>query len=92
MQRAYILIDKVQATIPRHESTDFLAVLDQLHANALSNSRIRLFGFNAAKSFKGEEAREKPPHHTRSAYTRSTTIPLACDAPWNGLAFSQPPQ
>ena len=38
-----ILIHKVQTTITRNESSDFLSVLDQLNTDALTNGRVRLF-------------------------------------------------
>lgn len=42
----HVLLDEVQATVHRHESCDLLAVLDQLHTGALTNSRVGLLGLN----------------------------------------------
>lgn len=38
----YVFIDEVKATIPRHETSDLLAVLDQLHSDSLSDGRVWL--------------------------------------------------
>jgi hypothetical protein len=45
-KNTHVLINEVQATVIGHESCDLLAVLDQLSTNALTNSRVRLLGFN----------------------------------------------
>ena len=45
-QNFIVLLYKVQAAILGYECCDFLAVLDQLHSDALSNGRVRLFGFD----------------------------------------------
>jgi len=45
-QNFVVFVDKVQATISRNEARNLLTVLDELHANALTNSRIRLFRFD----------------------------------------------
>mmetsp|Transcript_8054 Transcript_8054/g.22340 ORF Transcript_8054/g.22340 Transcript_8054/m.22340 type:complete len:215 (-) Transcript_8054:39-683(-) len=42
-----VLVDEVQATVPRHESRDLLAVLDELDAAALADGRVRLLRFDA---------------------------------------------
>jgi len=44
--KTYVLIDEVQATVPRNEGGDLLAVLNKLNADALSNGRVRLLGLN----------------------------------------------
>lgn len=49
-----VFFNVVQATIPRYESGDLLAVLDKLDSHALTNGRVRLFGFNTT----GREARK----------------------------------
>lgn len=41
-----VLINVVQATITRDESSDLLTVLDELDTNALTNSRVGLLSFN----------------------------------------------
>lgn len=46
-QNFVIFVNKVQATITGDESRNFLVVFHQLNANALSDGRVRLFGFNA---------------------------------------------
>ena len=40
-------LNKVEAAVVGHERGDLLAVLDELHTNALANGRVRLFCFNA---------------------------------------------
>ncbi len=44
-----VLIDEGKATITRDEGGDLLAVLDQLHTRALTDSRVRLLGLNTAE-------------------------------------------
>lgn len=46
-QNFIVLFNIIQATIPWYESCNFLSVLDQLYSDALANSRVGLFGFNA---------------------------------------------
>ena len=41
-----ILINKVEATIPRHKGGDTLAVLDQLDTDALPTGRVWLLGLD----------------------------------------------
>ena len=47
-QHLVVLIHVVQATITRHEGSDLLAVLDELHTNALTNGRVGLLGLHTA--------------------------------------------
>ena len=42
----HVLVDVVQASITRHERSDLLTVLDQLHTNALTDGRVRLLGLH----------------------------------------------
>lgn len=41
-----VLFDIVQATIIGNKGSNFLAVFDELHTSALTNSRVGLFGLN----------------------------------------------
>merc|ERR1712168_324064 len=41
-----ILLNVIQTTIVRDESSDLFTVLDQLHTNTLPDGRVRLFGLN----------------------------------------------
>ena len=47
-QHLIVLIHVVQTTITRHEGSDLLAVLDELHTDALTNGRVRLLGLHTA--------------------------------------------
>jgi hypothetical protein len=44
---AYVLLDEVQATVVWHKGGDLLSVLHQLYTRALTDSRVRLLGFDA---------------------------------------------
>jgi len=44
---AHVLIDEVEAAITRDESGNLLAILNQLSAHALTNSRVWLLGLDA---------------------------------------------
>ena len=41
-----VLLNVVEATVTRHKSGNLLAVLDQLHTDALANGRVGLLGLN----------------------------------------------
>ena len=45
-QNFVVFIDKIQTTVSRDEARNLLTVLDELHANALTNSRVWLFRFD----------------------------------------------
>merc|ERR1712054_197688 len=42
-----VLLEEVEATITGHEGSDLLAILDQLHADGLADSRVGLLSLNA---------------------------------------------
>lgn len=42
-----VFIGEVQATIARDEGRNLLAIFDELHSHALTNSRVRLLRFDA---------------------------------------------
>eukprot|EP01084_Bolivina_argentea_P127604 225629_1 len=46
-QDLVVLLDEVEATIVGHEGDDLLTVLDQLDADALTDSRVRLLGLDS---------------------------------------------
>merc|ERR1711915_943875 len=46
-QNLVVLFNIIQTSVVRNKSCDLLPVLDELHTNAFTNGRVRLFGFNA---------------------------------------------
>jgi len=54
----YVLIDEVEATVPRHKRGDLLAVFDQLSAHALPDSGVGLLGLDATARGEVEGASE----------------------------------
>ena len=52
-----VFIDVVQTTIARDESGDLLTVLNELDTDALTNSGVRLLGFNTTKISNKRELR-----------------------------------
>ena len=51
-QHLVVLLDVVETTIAGYEGSDLLPVLDQLDTDALPNSRVRLFSFDATGKYK----------------------------------------
>ena len=88
-QNLVVLLDEVQATIAGHEGGDLLAVLNQTHTHALSDSGVRLLGLNTTAA--GNNHHQHTATFTRQSHTatyrRSRTIPLAIEAPPKGFAF-----
>ena len=76
-QHLVVLIHVVQATITRHEGSDLLAVLDELHTNALTNGGVGLLGLHTPI----------PQSKNGRTYTFSRTMPLAMVAPPSTLAL-----
>lgn len=54
-QDLVVLLNVVQASVPGHERRDLLAVLNQLHTNALADGRVGLFGLNASGRVKEKD-------------------------------------
>lgn len=47
MRKTYVLVNEVKASVIRDEGGDLFTVLDQLHADALTDSGVGLLGLNS---------------------------------------------
>ena len=83
-----VFFDVIQTTIIRHESGDLFTIFDQLHSDALSNGGIWLFGFDTAVN----NDVIMVILNVFDTYIFSRTMPLAWEAPPNGLALRAVPR
>ena len=58
MRVTHVLLEEVKATVTGHEGCDLLAVLDQLDADRLTDSRVRLLGLNSPVNMSASEQRD----------------------------------
>ena len=89
-----VFLDEVETTIVGHKCSDHLPILDQLNTITLSDGRVGLLSLNTSALGGGRREREREREGTfhvgsltycHVAYTFSSTIPFACEAPPNGF-------
>lgn len=96
-----VFLDEVETTIVGHKCSDHLPILDQLNTITLSDGRVGLLSLNTSALGGGRREREREREGTfhvgsltycHVAYTFSSTIPFACEAPPNGFALRAVPR
>lgn len=76
-QHLIILLHKVEAAIVWYKGCYFLAILYELYSDALSDGRVGLLGLHTAEGDTEDQYKEGYISTVQSAYTFSSTIPLA---------------